>query len=726
MEVYLKVIDKLEVPNKNTFEYLHLEAITPKSDDVLKLSFNTNIGNQELILVKTKKNPYLGYPQKYREEYMAFPILSIDYSGGFYTVFKEDLRGYHFQDNFDSEHTKLIMNSFAKLHGHYLSNSVPGNNRDFFRNFLQCLENSIQEFEANLTGDKNDNLKPLKVEFYKILKTLETTMDQNSWVPITNQFNKNPVFFKYDGNNKPIDFKILISNSGKYVPALYDILIFLFNNTTEETRKEFLQEFLQLYYNTLKKETGKRIFDLEQFNFQIKSFIPLVRLSKFIFCMKQGLNGNECLNNLQELSEFLHCPNLLREECYEILKNYLGHTKYNLQKFTLTPLQYRYGNLGDYFKLKANIDIDNKAVDVNLFVKFLPSNNETTREAARNGPSKKEDFFYNFFIKEFENCGLKDLLDFAPTCFLSKTNYVLVLEDLGIQGYSLFTEEKFYSYEMLKLSVTKLARLHACSLVFEETKSKELKESFRLDEHYEDYLQEIIFQTKERDMLRILSEVGEDTVIDYLIPLYREVAKNLTIEEFQKRARITFKCFFAKVLKSDTYRNTLCHGDTWDTNIMFKFDRNNVPTECKFVDYQMTRYCPPIQDVMSHLYLTTNRDTRTKYLSILLDLYYEELSRIVVSFGFDMEKVLSADEFQRSCYYMKSQGICQALFYAQINLCTFEERASIFSDPEKFEQILMKDRRPFIEELIKRHAFYKPRLGEWIQDLYEICENEQY
>ena len=67
---------------------------------------------------------------------------------------------------------------------------------------------------------------------------------------------------------------------------------------------------------------------------------------------------------------------------------------------------------------------------------------------------------------------------------------------------------------------------------------------------------------------------------------------------------------FAK--PSTKFRNTICHGDPWTKNLMFKFDDRDV--KCVMVDFQSYRYCPPGQDVMAFLHLTTDKKLRDDHL----------------------------------------------------------------------------------------------------------------
>ncbi|XP_046402314.1 uncharacterized protein LOC124168221 [Ischnura elegans] len=76
-------------------------------------------------------------------------------------------------------------------------------------------------------------------------------------------------------------------------------------------------------------------------------------------------------------------------------------------------------------------------------------------------------------------------------------------------------------------------------------------------------------------------------------------------------------------------RRILIHGDFWANNMMFRYRNNNgedEPVDVKFFDLQLAKVCHPGVDLFYFLYVNTRRQLREKYLSVLLDEYYESLS----------------------------------------------------------------------------------------------------
>ncbi|XP_030767987.1 uncharacterized protein LOC115891615 [Sitophilus oryzae] len=438
---------------------------------------------------------------------------------------------------------------------------------------------------------------------------------------------------------------------------------------------------------------------------------------------KQSLtNYNESAESQQNKSDSrkTFSPKLSNEDCREILKTYLGYSEFELKTISWNSINQREGNLGDYYILNIHYRINGTDQEINLFSKFLPSLNESTNSMAKSGPSEKEDFFYTALVKDFKRVGLGPYLDFFPKCYFSKVNYVLILDNLALSNYELVKPPIFYTFDMTRLTIRQLAKLHASSLVYEEMKSIEQGKEFRMNRTFGKYLKEILFQTEEVDNVAQMTIVGIKAITEYLIPLFTDIPKQISMEEFIKRSQEAFRNVYIKLKPSSQFRNTFCHGDVWTTNVLFKFNQNKSPIDCKIVDYQLTRYCPPAQDLMSHIYLTTAKESRTKYLQFFIEDYYKNLTNIIDNFGLNIEKILPKKEFLESCDYMKAEGICQALLYGPINLV--EERQDVFTNQEKFDVIMLKDRSEFVKEMMEKHPYYKKTLKDLIEDLCDVCE----
>lgn len=81
-------------------------------------------------------------------------------------------------------------------------------------------------------------------------------------------------------------------------------------------------------------------------------------------------------------------------------------------------------------------------------------------------------------------------------------------------------------------------------------------------------------------------------------------------------------------LKSDWKTNAfnvLNHGDCWTNNIMFQYDSKGRISETILIDFQMSRFGSPAQDLYYFLLSSTNLEVKLKYFDYFIYYYHQEL-----------------------------------------------------------------------------------------------------
>ena len=182
------------------------------------------------------------------------------------------------------------------------------------------------------------------------------------------------------------------------------------------------------------------------------------------------------------------------------------------------------------------------------------------------------------------------------------------------------------------------------------------------------------------------------------------------------------KLFYSTVSASDRFRNVLSHGDLWTSNILLKFD-NDKAVDCSFVDYQLLRYCPPGHDFLSVVHLTTVRDIRLNHEDALKCVYYEELTRLVENFGYDVATILTYDDFLGGIDVMRPQMVLQAAIYSMFSMCTAEQISSLLKNDEESVHVFFEDRSEFLNKMVQLSPIYRSRVGDRIQDLYDYFQS---
>lgn len=378
------------------------------------------------------------------------------------------------------------------------------------------------------------------------------------------------------------------------------------------------------------------------------------------------------------------------------------------------------GFMGEYFTLQINYKLNNKDETLACFVKCMPTHKEYQQTLAKErNLYGKEIFFLNFLLKEYEKYNLD--CNFAPRCYYSKNDQILVMENLVSNQYKLSEKNKLYTLEQCKVGLKALAAYHGSSFLYEELKSQELGEIYRFDRQFPEIFKENYYDlTLEKQFARLIvgkTINGIKFIINDLDDNFEykdEFEKNLTVENL-------LKCFTTKT----ELRKATGHGDLWYNNIFFKYE-DDVVTKCAIVDYQVMRYFYPAFDVLIFIHLNTSKEFRKLHLPHLLKYYYDSLSDVLLKRDFDIKDVLPLEDFNASLKLVE----CNALF-------TVTAMGTLVFMSEETLQDLYKgmdqdatDAFQYHYELFCREFIsdqnYRKKLSDAVHDLYDSCTKNLY
>jgi len=98
---------------------------------------------------------------------------------------------------------------------------------------------------------------------------------------------------------------------------------------------------------------------------------------------------------------------------------------------------------------------------------------------------------------------------------------------------------------------------------------------------------------------------------------------------------------------------TICHGDAWFNNMMFKYRDDKKLDDIIFIDFQIAGYLSPAIDLAYFLSLSTTKEIRSKYLEHILTLYHtifvNTIERFGVTVDFSYEDLL--EDFRKARVY---------------------------------------------------------------------------
>lgn len=188
---------------------------------------------------------------------------------------------------------------------------------------------------------------------------------------------------------------------------------------------------------------------------------------------------------------------------------------------------------------------------------------------------------------------------------------VILMEDLRPHGFKNVNRLEGFDMEHTKSTLKKLAQWHAASAVRVETKGQypKIVANGIFTEDFLQIMQEISNSSRELYMECVRTYEGHEEYYDSL-----------------QRSRENFFDEFCSLLKIDPNEfNVLNHGDFWANNIMFQHDDAGKLKETYFIDFQLTRYGSPINDLYTLLLSSTNLDIKLKHFDYFIKYYHDNL-----------------------------------------------------------------------------------------------------
>ncbi|CAD7083569.1 unnamed protein product [Hermetia illucens] len=315
------------------------------------------------------------------------------------------------------------------------------------------------------------------------------------------------------------------------------------------------------------------------------------------------------------------------EEVNSLVKRYCDDKSRSLDDFKIESYIVRtsgdnpQGFLGVHYFLEINLceisDPPDGRVKLKYFVKKVPKSVDSFIQYIDDlEVFKKECSLFKEVLPQLLNVN-SEYGKFCPECYHVDMNLV-ILEDLADQKFQIRSSPgQLLDYPYLLCAMKALANMHSASVVLER------KLQSRLIDLYPTYLIENAFPDWDANSPRSNSLLNALKVICSLIeiiPKYKDSPElPKIVETYQKRFRQMPE--FART--SARFRNVFLHGDLWANNLMFKYDSQGSPIECKLVDFQLSRYGPPALDIVTLLNVTTTSAFRKDYFDVLLENYYQ-------------------------------------------------------------------------------------------------------
>lgn len=504
---------------------------------------------------------------------------------------------------------------------------------------------------------------------------------------------------------------------------MYDVLTIIFTLTDSKFRQKHFRELLNYYYQTFSKSATrlKTVSDRNELDYQLKTLLPLVKFETLIYLLKFE-NTTEQKELVNDLNYYVKYPQLNREDCIQIISKEIGTCEFELMDYEIVRLGQTHGYLGAYYSFRPTVRHNGEIEKFKLFVKVLVASNEQLTAIAQSGAAKLEDIFYNTLVPEFAENGLGPLLDFAPKQYFSRHNDVLVLEDLIELGYKAIPNDATLSYEQLKACYIECAKFHAVSFILEDIHSKREGKIVRISDLYGEF-EDWIFLDREGIPTTPLCTKNSGPGTLALIDSFPQFSDVLTKDDLKKKVSEVLANISSKLSAHKTFRNVLCHGDLYASNLLLKENPSDNSWRCKLVDFQAMRYGPLFQDILLLLYSNAEKETRDKYFYILLDDYYNALTAFLKEFDLDIKEHYPRKEFMEEAEYMKGILLIVGSLYVQLLITPEKLRKEVLQDNEKYHYYIKVNRAEYMERLLALSEEFSKYTEGMVRDMYDFFKD---
>ncbi|XP_041979124.1 uncharacterized kinase-like protein D1044.1 [Aricia agestis] len=395
------------------------------------------------------------------------------------------------------------------------------------------------------------------------------------------------------------------------------------------------------------------------------------------------------------------------EDISTIVKNAGVNVKEILDYNVINLNEKMLGYMADYYKLKIDIKTDLGKETLNYFIKAIPRTNEAKAEMALSMNLFDQELnFYRIIKGEIENPEIPPW----SAKLIASLEEATIYEDLDAQNYRVRNKFQPFDEPHTFQALQTLARFHASSLIYEEKKRIEIKD-WRIEDAFDKYYDiggykmthPWYIQCMDGTLGAILSHSKfKSDILKMVESRWTEVwSKNLDLGE-----------------PSNVFRNVVTHNDLWNNNLMFHYNEN-VPDDCKLVDFQGVRIQPPAADVMLLLHCNLDLEYREKHMNMFLNYYYNTLKDIFDKQGMSLTKIMTLETFLESAEKYRQWGLFLAVCLYPTIWIKDEVIAEIFGDTQQYKDILTKNKRAFINNMIENNEGFKNKLLPIYEELVE-------
>ncbi|XP_068230085.1 uncharacterized protein [Palaemon carinicauda] len=282
----------------------------------------------------------------------------------------------------------------------------------------------------------------------------------------------------------------------------------------------------------------------------------------------------------------------------------------------------------------------------------------------------------------------------------------IYFEDLRARDFKMFDRRKGMDKDHIDLVMAELARLHSASYLlmnkYHEGKTAATEYEFLAKDWltFTPTAKKVflpMFQSNIDNGVKMLEKMGGyETAIGWMKSLKDEVEDVVTVQMQSKRF------------------NSICHGDFWNNNTLFRYNDEGQPTDVMLLDLQLCREASLATDLNYFFYTSVTGDIRRPNIDHFLSTYHSSYKKVVE--GGNLPMHFNKEELLQEFRDKNKVGLMFAMMVLPAVLMEPEE-VSDFADRDVAE--LMRDFRERMLDKPDSNSLFKPRFLSMFDEFME-------
>ncbi|XP_046672151.1 uncharacterized protein LOC124362040 [Homalodisca vitripennis] len=289
-----------------------------------------------------------------------------------------------------------------------------------------------------------------------------------------------------------------------------------------------------------------------------------------------------------------------------------------IDKFSVSPAVAAGNNyMSHLFRVSVEYSVAGSDIQVNSFIVKVPiSKGVITKHLDKADFYAKEPRIYKELLPKFSKI---INYEFGPRLFRCPLKNGMVLKDLLEEGYVLCDKFKQLDFAHCKIVYTTLAKFHAASVACNHD-DPELTKQLGINMRYTS--RNVMYLPFTKSALKYFKNaLGEMEGC--------ELATELVLS----RADLVAESITDFCKPKANGLNVLNHGDVWINNLLFKKLNSGEVVDVKFIDFQVSRWGSPVQDLLFFLWTSANEEVREYRQKELFTLYRHTLNSSLEQLG---------------------------------------------------------------------------------------------